>query len=318
MFCLLVLPLILLSVVTWILHWSVTSNFFSSENKHIVTKYYSVARVDGSGCAIHDMLLAQAYSFREGGVYGGACLRLLPFYPWHATVKLLQETGLDTVLKFACPSRFDRTAIILPARTYRTLDSELFTKEWRSNFLKHYDVVEKGDNIMFHIVVHVRRGDVEPCNHPKRYLPNTHYLNLIQQFLPPSQKAVVTIYSQSKSYESFDVFRAQNYTVNLDSPLSQVWKDIMSADIVILSQSTFSYVPSVFNTKTVVYTPFEFKPVAGWTVVDKDMLQAAVTESLSLKTEACKVIPKRGWWKKYGRTKLQKLLLFPLTDHPRK
>jgi hypothetical protein len=295
-----------------------TDYLTSAENQHVST-YYSVARVDRSGSAIHDMMLAQAYSFREGGVYGGACLRLLPFYPRHATVKLLQETGLDTVLKFACPFRFDRRAIMLtPASTYRALDNELFTKEWRSNFLKHYDVVEKGDNTMFHIVVHVRRGDVEPCNHPKRYLPNAHYLKLIQHYLPTSQKAVVKIYSESKSYESFDTFRAHNYTVNLDSPLSQVWKDIVSADVAILSQSSFSYVPSIFNTKTVVYTPFGFKPVAGWTVVDKDMLRAAANESMSLKSEACKVLPKRGWWKKHGRAKLKKLLLFPLTDHPRK
>jgi hypothetical protein len=214
----------------------------------------------------------------------------------------------------------DQTAIILPASTYRALDNDLFTKEWRSTFLQHYDVVKTSDYVMCHIVVHIRRGDVEPCNHPQRYLPNVHYLNLIQHYLPTSQKAVVTIYSQSKSYESFDIFRAHNYTVNLDSPLSQVWKDIMSADVAILSQSSFSYVPATLNNETVVYTPFRHKPVTGWTVVEMDMLEAAVAESMSLQAEACKVIPgkKRGWWKKHGRPKLKKLLLLPLTDHPSK
>jgi hypothetical protein len=92
-------------------------------------------------------------------------------------------------------------------------------------------------------------------------LPNIHYLNLIQQYLPKpasyNQTTIaaaaaapatrVTIHSESKSYESFDAFTALNYTVRLDSPLHEVWTDLMTADVAILSQSTFSYVPQLIQ-----------------------------------------------------------------------
>ena len=38
------------------------------------------------------------------------------------------------------------------------------------------------DNSMYEIAVHLRRGDVSPCTHARRYLPNSHYLALIDQY----------------------------------------------------------------------------------------------------------------------------------------
>lgn len=58
-----------------------------------VTYYYSTARLDQSGSTIHDMLLAHAYAHRAGGVYGGACVRLLPYYPRRDCVRLLRSMG---------------------------------------------------------------------------------------------------------------------------------------------------------------------------------------------------------------------------------
>ena len=33
-----------------------------------------------------------------------------------------------------------------------------------------------------HIVVHIRRGDVSPCSKVVRYLPNIHYLQLLDMY----------------------------------------------------------------------------------------------------------------------------------------
>lgn len=397
--------IIMLPLLILIAAWSTTTTktmttepiYFAQEQnkKHAVdgsdgsvaenrtTIYYSVARVDRSGSAIHDMLLAQAYAYQQGGVYGGACLRWLPSR--RDTVRLLRETGLHTVLPHACPRRsrslfhqlfsmFDSSTaiasapseIVLPESLYRKLDNALFTGEWRQDFLQRYKMPvaaavtdasqdDAGDDDslqrvqLYHIVVHVRRGDIEPCNHPKRYLPNSHYLNLIEQQLPKNQNDItpvatkVTIYSQRMSYESFDVFEQLNYTVRLDSPLSQVWMDLMTAQVAILSQSSFSYVPAVLNNhvgsnnhnnnhynsthpatnasasaSVVVYTPFAHKPVTGWTVVDNDLLDAARAESMSMQAAACQAVPgkKRGWYKKYVRQRLKRVLLYAFTDRP--
>ena len=61
------------------------------------------------------------------------------------------------------------------------------------------------------------------------------------------QPIQVTIYAEADSWESYDIFRQQNYTVILDGSYKDVWLALSTADIAILSRSSFSYVPAIFN-----------------------------------------------------------------------
>ena len=118
------------------------------------------------------------------------------------------------------------------------------------------------------IAVHIRRGDIGPCR-PRtrgyhRYLPNSHYLRLIERYKPKdriddstktSTSATTTtptktqtriiIYSESESFESFDDFTKLGYDVVLDGNINIVWKGLLDSNVMILSRSSFSLVPGI-------------------------------------------------------------------------
>ena len=147
----------------------------------------------------------------------------------------------------------------------------------------------------YEIAVHLRRGDVSPCRHFRRYLPNSHYLALIDQYTDRARQTNatngrpvhVTIYSESDTYEPFDEFRERNYTLELDTAnLGPVWKALATADVVILSRSTFSIVPAIMNPNVVVATEFmdfdpnhvhdgefDVKMIDGWEQADPTLVQ---------------------------------------------
>jgi hypothetical protein len=256
---------------------------------------YTRARKDRSGAVIHNMLLAHAYAFAQNytTIYGGACVSntskwtVQEMQTRHS--ELLQGLRLDRMLPFVdCPTP---SSSIVPREVYRPRHNilhkkvRLWTPEWlayvqsQMNISNKSKPPEKEDT--FVIAVHVRRGDIEPCraNFGARYLPNQHYLQLIQAYLPPlsSQKTTqVVIYSQSKSTEPWEDFLQYNYTLALDTNVLDVWKGIMMADVVILSRSTFSFVPAALNVYqnhgTIVYTPDRHPPLPHWHVVNSTIM----------------------------------------------
>ena len=129
---------------------------------------------------------------------------------------------------------------------------------------------------VYTIAVHIRRGDVDPCTYLNRYMSNDYYLKLIKQYykLVPVQyeKIVVDIYSQSESYESFDIFdKVYGYNLHLDDSLYNVWHALSTANVAILSKSSFSYVPAVINPNTVVYTTYRHLPLPSWHIVNRTL-----------------------------------------------
>lgn len=132
-----------------------------------------------------------------------------------------------------------------------------------------------------HVVVHIRRSDLSPCRKYNRYLPNAFYEQVLDEYLPrhchggmnataTSEAAMavvdrkeilkhcrVTIHSQAESLESFEPFAEQRgYHLKLDTSLEEAWTDFITADILIPSESSFSYVPALLTNprKTVVLT----------------------------------------------------------------
>ena len=135
------------------------------------------------------------------------------------------------------------------------------------------------DIAVYTIAVHIRRGDVDPCTYMNRYLSNEYYLKLIKKYykqVPKQyQKVVVDIYSESSSYESFDVFqKVYKYNVHLDDTLYNVWYALSTANVAILSKSSFSYVPAIINPNFVVYTSYRHLPLPSWQVVNTTISDA--------------------------------------------
>ena len=252
------------------------------------TAFFSMCRGDRSGAAVHDMLMAHAYAFSRNQTYGGACIQRHSKHH-SAQVKLVKDMGLSGVLKFSYCQAAGSPEI------YREFDSSLMTEEWQKHLQSGITYPPSQGRDVFRIVAHVRRGDVNPCGKLRfRYLPNQHFLELIQvykdQIMERSsgKRVEVTIFSESQSFETWDAFREKGYRLNLDNPLEQVWAGIVAADVVIMSKSSFSFVPSLLNPRgKVIYTPFWHKPLPKWHIVNEDLLKETDQALERLVRERC-------------------------------
>lgn len=226
--------------------------------------FYSEARKDRSGAVVGDMLLAHAYAFANKMKYGGACAKE-PLLYLNQTMELIDAIGLNDTLMFECPK--NESVPILDRQVYGAQKSDLYTPEYLSFIHSKIRYPPKKSEV----VIHIRRGDVEPCGHySNRYLPNSHYLAALQDFAPRAKS--VSVFSESDAFESFDEFA--NYTVFLDTDLADAWREMMTADYVILSKSSFSLVPAILNRNaTVIYTPFSQGKLPHWKTVSDSILE---------------------------------------------
>jgi hypothetical protein len=239
---------------------------------------------------------AHAWTMKNGGEYGGAC----NYGDGSASVvhkEMIEFLGLANILKFACPNRRNESEVMLSNTVYLLSPmAELFTDNWLAFMGKNSRLsspeTQQNTNDAYQVAVHVRRGDVTPCmwdhtphhfidgnnrtcaSHPSRYLPNQHYLQIIEKYAPKG--ANVTIYTESEqSAESLDDFK--NFSVYVDGSLKTVWGDMQKSDMLILSKSTFAFIPALVAQKTsqrVLFTPVSYEKVPTWETVDCEILEA--------------------------------------------
>mmetsp|Transcript_29582 Transcript_29582/g.71194 ORF Transcript_29582/g.71194 Transcript_29582/m.71194 type:complete len:416 (+) Transcript_29582:84-1331(+) len=269
---------------------------------------YSYVRGDRSGAAIQDMLMAHAYAFSKGQRYGGACQRReFPDHVIQPRKELLQVLGLESEMPFRCSP----TGKLMNRFKYTQQDTGIFNTP---NYLEYMHAVmmqkqqqpeqQHQPKRPKQITVHIRRGDITPCrprtNGFPRYLPNQHYLALIERYKAKlaaasssdsdqQQPIQVVVYSESETFEPLDEFSQKGYDLRLDGSIDQVWKAIaFESDVVILSRSSFSLVPAVLSLPrtTIVYTPFWHKPLAHWDdigTLDPVLMNTTLTEFRRLK-----------------------------------
>ena len=150
---------------------------------------------------------------------------------------------------------------------------------------------------IFRIAIHVRRGD-EFVIASDRMLPNSYYVastmkvvQALKQLEIPfvcelytevaSKPFVVTSQTQGiqgsvskpvvidpkmNHLEDFDVIPNLKKCINLD-PIETL-RGMATADVLIISRSSFSYLAALFNRGTVIYFPFWHKPLKDWLTSD--------------------------------------------------
>lgn len=194
------------------------------------TLLYSNLRGDRSGSAILDMMYAHAYSYIAGNTYGGACSDgAFPTYTtvpkrYYDTAMLIELLGLSEELKLACPTS-NSTTRIMGDKEYRKIGMPEAWLNFMKNKTRQADWFQGAQEGQHKIAVHIRRGDVDPCykfalGHYSRYLPNSYYMALIEKYRKEGSQ--VTIFSESKSFESFALFQAKGYNVKLDGNITDV------------------------------------------------------------------------------------------------
>lgn len=120
-------------------------------------------------------------------------------------------------------------------------------------------------NDIFTIAIHIRRGDVD-INFKDRYIEDKYYINLIVQFTKilkeAKKKFKIHIYSQKEL--KTELYENLNCTFFINTDFSESWLDMINADIFVMSKSTFSMVPAIYNSNMVIYHPFFFNPLKSW------------------------------------------------------
>lgn len=150
------------------------------------------------------------------------------------------------------------------------------------------------------IAVHVRRGDltfIEQYN--KRILPNNYYIQIMQQLsqiltelnvkyefelytelptktftISPEQEGLSAPITESiivdpsvNKIEEFDVIPNLKKFINTDA--IEAMEKMASAHIVVISHSSFSYLPSLLNQKgIIIYHKFWHSPLQDWIIAD--------------------------------------------------
>jgi hypothetical protein len=273
---------------------------YMSNEPHLV---YSTLRCDRSGSAIQDMLYAHAYVFslnqnntrilNQRIVYGGACNIGYENTYTQAHKKILEKIGLLDILPILnnCEGLQD----IFENTVYRTRkkDALLQNSEWlryiHSFIRKKMAKNESETNKTIATVIHIRRGDVDPCVKGAsfyRYCPNSYYLDIIHKYVP--KRSHVQIFSEFRSYENFPEKFCDSCTMELDKDVADVWVAIIKADIVVLSKSSFSYAPAILNPKRdalIIYAPFWHQKLPHWVQASDYILNKSKIELEHMRKE---------------------------------
>jgi hypothetical protein len=243
--------------------------------------------------------MAHAFSFHFGRRFGGACGP--NWYPGNheAQRRLIELLGLGDELPILddCPGDNGTSAGAavlnrlydtgMPPFYYLWKDTGVWTDEW-------LDYVQKkrkgppprpgpssnssggggGGGGPF-VAVHIRRGDVDPCDNytADRYLPNSHYLSLLDEYRTERHGRVV-VHSESKSREPWSDFdNVRGIELKLDGDPLDAVRDMLAADVLILSKSSFSLVAALFagRAATVVHTESGHRPRPGWKAAGPDL-----------------------------------------------
>lgn len=251
-------------------------------------KYYCDAKTDRAGAQILDLLMMDSFIFYQGGVFGGACPNFSNAkdqakFDAHLDDKLelIRLLGLENMFKFECPTKEDLAsgkAKMLRKNEYHKF-GDYFTMEWVKHVraMSTFPYAQRNDQEPLQIAVHMRRGDYSPCRagHGQKYLPNAYYLGVLDEYLPkycPTMDACnLTIYTEQRSYEDFKPFEERNYHLDFDSSLEQIWTAFINADLLILSKSSFSWVPGIMNTHHVVTPKYKYPVCDNWDVASAEI-----------------------------------------------
>jgi hypothetical protein len=163
--------------------------------------------------------------------------------------------------------------------------------------LKNISPFQSARSDTFRLAIHVRRGE-EFVVDSQRMLPNSYYVSSAMRIVEalktlgipfvcelytevPSKAFVVTPQSHGingrishpvlidpkmNRIEDFDVIPNLRKCINLD-PIESL-KGMATADALIISRSSFSYLAALFSKGIVIYYPFWHQPLKEWLISD--------------------------------------------------
>ena len=141
-----------------------------------------------------------------------------------------------------------------------------YFKEIKSYFWQNKERnVFKNDKI--NIAVHVRRPNPHDNRIEGANTPDEYYLNLIKNIKNKytKKKLKIHIYSQG-DINNFKNYEADNVILHINEPLSKTFIELVAADVLVTSASSFSYIAALLSDGEVYYKKFWHNPRKEWIV----------------------------------------------------
>ena len=138
----------------------------------------------------------------------------------------------------------------------------------------------QGDTSHTHVAIHIRRPNMHDVNSFKDKppnndyfqrvgTPNEYYLDIMQiirksHILTKKQKPLMFhIYSQGEP-SLFKVFHSEDTMLHINTDVFSSFTEMVAADILVTSFSSFSYIAAFLNSGTIYYCPFWHPPRKNW------------------------------------------------------
>lgn len=118
----------------------------------------------------------------------------------------------------------------------------------------------KFDNV--DIAIHIRRGDVH-SGWAERYTDNNEYKKIIQSLKLKYPAYKITIVSEG-NIEDFKDFELEDSCFLLNGDVTVAFHTMVTAKVLVMSKSSFSYTPAILNSNTIYYMKFWHNPLDQW------------------------------------------------------
>jgi len=120
------------------------------------------------------------------------------------------------------------------------------------------------------ISIHVRRGDVTSAKNVNRYSSNLFLIEKLLIVLNVIEskglgfQLFICSQGEKEDFQEFEVFKPK-YLLNNDE--FETFNYLVTADILFMAKSSFSYVAGLLNEGMVLYEPYWHKPLPSWIVL---------------------------------------------------
>jgi len=248
------------------------------------TKAYFRATLDRSGSQINEEIFAYAHCLKMGYEYLGS-FGLVNYSDHSRLLKMLDLPATLNHPGHKVPSRFAGHILIkdtdYSSKAYpdpNLLIDGSFINSLRQKFLTRNKPPAYSKP---RIAVHVRRGDIGISN--MRYTPNSYYVSIVKKIKEVCPDSDLLIFSESKSDEAFDVFQQLGCQLQLDTDLEAAWKEMIFADVLVMSKGSFSYVPAIYNSNFVIFQPAWYTKLNHWHHIEDPELWSKLKAFLTKK-----------------------------------
>lgn len=113
------------------------------------------------------------------------------------------------------------------------------------------------------IAIHIRRGDVTKQKLQFRYTSNEIYNKIIKSLKTKYPLYNITIFSEG-NYNDFKDLEINQNNLKLNIDIIETFHSLVSAKILVMAKSSFSYSAGILNKNIIYYEDFWHKPLNNW------------------------------------------------------